>query len=335
MMNLKEMVYALRGNTLAEAFSAKWDCDEGTLQFWRASSNVVYHFESSGIKQWLRFSSASDHQREQLEAELHFMMYLKDHGFPCVSLIASQAGEYLEELQTEEGIYYAVVFSEASGDHIYRQPTEEEAEQWGRALAELHELSQRYEHKNSGRKHWSEILNDAEKILQRHPEETVAKQELALVREELEHWTEDETNIGLVHYDFQLDNVMFEDGCISDVIDFDDTMVHFYMMDLVRVLEDDCDEQGRYLEDSEERVSSFLKGYGSVRTIPEDWNYTYAVLRRFERVHGYTRLLCSLERSEEVVNEAPAWYDGLVQKFRKILAEEKIMMSESIVGSVR
>lgn len=50
MMKLSNMVRGLASDAVAKSLIQNWEHDEGTLTFWRASSNFVYAFENKQEK---------------------------------------------------------------------------------------------------------------------------------------------------------------------------------------------------------------------------------------------------------------------------------------------
>lgn len=103
MMKLTTMVRGLAGDKAARELIRNWEFDEGTLKFWRASSNFVYMFNRDGERYFLRFNFEEEHTAQQLTAELEFMQYLLKHEYPCVAPIPSVNGKWIETIQVPEG----------------------------------------------------------------------------------------------------------------------------------------------------------------------------------------------------------------------------------------
>ncbi|WP_010494643.1 phosphotransferase enzyme family protein [Paenibacillus elgii] len=68
---------------------------------------------------------------------------------------------------------------------------------------------------------------------------------------------------GLIHYDFQTDNVFWrkKTGQLS-VIDFDDSMYHWFAMDIAAALADQLEDEN---PEGEAQLQAFVRGYRSVR----------------------------------------------------------------------
>lgn len=68
---------------------------------------------------------------------------------------------------------------------------------------------------------------------------------------------------GLIHYDFQLDNIFYEENNRAfSVIDFDDAVYSWCAHDIVTALDDFLGDDMMNLDHYQ--VKSFLKGYCSV-----------------------------------------------------------------------
>lgn len=92
MMKLSNMVKGLSEDSIAKSLIQYWEYDEGSVMFWRASSNFVYAFENKHEKYFLRFSYQQESSIEQIIDELAFMEYLRSNDYPCVAPVPSLNG---------------------------------------------------------------------------------------------------------------------------------------------------------------------------------------------------------------------------------------------------
>ncbi|WP_127487317.1 phosphotransferase enzyme family protein [Paenibacillus ehimensis] len=316
MMNLRNMVQGLEADAVALGLIAHWEHDQGTLQFWRASSTFVYAFKRKRKTYFLRFAFEQETPLGHIEAELEFMQYLRQHGFPCVIPLPSVNGRLIESVQLPQGRYHGAVFGKADGVPLY-EVDELPCEAWGRSLAALHALSQTYEPAGGRRQSWREALLFAESVLRRHPHENEAMAELARVKAWLEAMPASKETYGLVHYDFQTDNVFWQEKTKQlSVIDFDDSMYHWFAMDIAAALADQLEDGS---PESEAELQAFVRGYRSVRPLDEAMVKAFPRFRRFAELYSFTRLLASLENSG--LEEAPDWFDGLKTELRQYCDE--------------
>lgn len=316
MMNLGTMVKGLASDKIASRLIQHWKHDEGTLKFWRASSNFVYVFEHNQQRYFLRFNSEKERTWEEMKAELDFLNYLKNCGYPCVSTIPTIKKTEIVSEQTSEGTYLAVVFQAANGKMLDENANEQQFEAWGRALAALHSLSKNYSPVGPTRKSWKDVIKKIEGVIKSHPQEHEALEELRNVTELLEGLPTSMETYGLIHYDFQLDNLFYEEeSSLFNVIDFDDAMYGWYAIDLVAALDDFLEGDDPF---SNDRVQSFLTGYRSVLALDQVIIQQYRTFQRFKNLYTFARLLWSLEDSE--MEEAPSWLESVREKFIRVQA---------------
>ncbi|MFB5266885.1 phosphotransferase enzyme family protein [Paenibacillus enshidis] len=317
MMKLGNMVKGLASDAVAKNLIQNWEYDEGSLKFWRASSNFVYAFEKNQEKYFLRFSFDQESAIEQIKAELEFMEYLKSNHYPCVSPILSVNGNYIETVQNSEGTYFAVVFSSAKGITLDENITEVQCEDWGRSLASLHQLSKVYEPSDTKRSNWQDILRKIDAMLQRYPDEQEAIEELGRLTEWLQTFPISNSNYGLIHYDFQLDNIFYKSNNRSfSVIDFDDAVYSWYAHDIITALDDFL---GDDMNLDNPQVKSFLKGYCSVIPLSNEDINQFPYFQRFMKLYRFSNLLWSLEGSE--ITDAPKWLNDIKLKLARVRDE--------------
>lgn len=319
MMNLRTMVVGLTDDLVAKAFMRLWEHDEGTMRVWRASSNFVYRYKNKGNKLYLRFSLEGDQTLGQIEAELDFMNYLAQNGYPTVVPILSMQGRSIERVTTSDGSYIGVVFSDAMGASLdYEQMNGSQLVEWGKSLGNLHVWSKSYVPQVLKRRNWQDVLNDIAAALERHPYEKEAMIELANLSNWLQSLTQSNHEYGLIHYDFQLDNVFWQaNHSPFHVIDFDDSMYHWYAMDIVAALADLYDHPER---DSSQEVEYFLSGYTEVCPFDQKMREHFPRFLRFSKLYRFSRILTSLENS--TMQDTPPWYDGL--KIKLITMKDKM-----------
>ncbi|AIQ12784.1 phosphotransferase enzyme family protein [Paenibacillus durus] len=311
MMSLRNMVRGLENDSPAKQLIELWDHDTGTLKFWRASSNFVYIFDRNGKRQYLRFIHEEDNTAQNIQAELDFLQYLLDQGYPAAAPVRSKCGSWIETISTAEGLYYGVVFEQAKGEHIpLDRMTDVHFEEWGRSLAALHLLSEKYTPQAASFKSWQDALAFISSMLQRYTHEAGLRQELERLREQLLELPSGEGHIGVIHYDFQTDNIFYdnEEKCYS-AIDFDDAMAHWFMMDVTSALSD-LEE----LKDNEgkRRIEQFLAGYRSVKALDEKYVGLRFVFQKFADLYMFARLLRSVEALD--AKGSPEWAVKLMDK---------------------
>jgi Ser/Thr protein kinase RdoA (MazF antagonist) len=310
-MKLKNLVCDT--DQVANEILKNWEHDSDSLNFWRGSANYVYFYTNKNKKFWLRFSKKDENSLEQIKAEIEFLLYLNSN-YPSVNPIKSNSYKYVEVVKIELETYYAVVFNEADGVNLeIEDMTESQFECWGKALASLHSVSKSFTNKEYVRNSWKEILEFTNDILSDFPNEKNAIEELNKIERWLKSLPVNNENYGLIHYDFELDNIFFNEELNKfDVIDFDSSMYHWYVMDIACALGDLHELESSKAESG---LKSFLKGYRSILNVEEE---DIKLLPKFERFHNlvtFAKLLRSLQDSD-FTNE-PDWLQKLRPRLLK------------------
>lgn len=312
MMKLKNM--AADTSMAANELLKNWDYDEGSLKFWRASTNFVYIFEAGGEVYFLRFVNSEDNSFDQITAEIDFLNYLGENKYPCSLPVLSRNGRYIESANADGGIHYGVVFPKVEGEMLDIEKMQlKQYEEWGRSLARLHELSSMYVPGEYVRDSWKEKFDYIYSTLCDFPEEKEAMEEYERVIDWLGSLPASKDNYGLVHYDFESDNVFLNAETNKySIIDFDDSMYHWYVMDIVCAL-GDLDE----LDEEKEKLCKdiFMKGYRSVRHVDDVFIDLMPKFRRFDDLYVFARLLRSMKNSD--FPDVPDWMKNIKLKLIK------------------
>lgn len=242
---------------LAEQIMERWTYDADTLYYYRSSANFVFIFEIEGQSHFLRFNDASERTVESIEAEVQILLYLRDKSVSTAQPVPSVNNRYVETVETDLGTFHAVVFQGLSGEHAEMENlSEEQYMQWGRTLGQLHASLQIIpEQHRTGRHNWKDQLNFAKTMLT--DEEPHAQKEWDAVISWADSLIATPQSYGLIHYDFELDNICWHDHQVS-VLDFDDCVNHWYLADIAYALRQ-FSEYEIDLENSD--IQAFLKGY--------------------------------------------------------------------------
>lgn len=331
-----KLEYLYENYDLAKYALENWEYDADTLdeylQYFRISSNAIYPFSWQGNRRYLRLSPASEKLENNLKGELEFLCYLQNRNYPAVVPIASKTGELVVTLDSAWGRYYASAFMGVDGvpiedtdcnDHILFA--------YGQALGQLHVLSSDYNKlarearcvcDSPENRKWTycDALLWIEEMLEEYhaPEKMLA--ELYDVRQALNGLSQTKDTFGLVHYDFEPDNVFWdENNCCCRAIDFEDGMYHFFLVDLEQAL--DALMETIPADRQAAAKDAFLRGYQSEKTLEPDYAEKRKLMRRFCDLYSYARLIRCV--AGQYPNE-PDWMIELRKKLqRKIEKLEK------------
>lgn len=320
MLKLK---YLFNNKDLAQMILENWeyDVDDPNLfNYYRISSNAVYWCKNKGNRFFLRFTPAEETSKERILSELEFLKYLRNNGYPAVDTVLSKGNKELEVVNTPWGNFYAVAFKKASGKSIEEiSLTKEIIFGLGKALGSLHKLSNQYTPLNNKRKDWKEAMEWMEEVLCKFPNEIEAKNELNLLKDALLELPVTKENFGLVHYDFETDNVFYDEITNAyNPIDFDDAMYHWYAMDIEQTL--DSLKENISEEQLEASINHFIDGYRSEYNLSQDMLTLLPLFRRYGDLYGYIRLLYSIE---EKWNNEPEWMVKLRGRLENLVNRRK------------
>lgn len=322
--------YLFENFELAYAALKNWDYDkkktENAIQHFRISSNAVSPFYQGEQLCFLRLAPVEEKFECNVRGELEFISWLRTKNYPAMKPINSKSGENLLVLDTEWGKYYAAAFECVSGIPIEETDYSEKIMyEYGKKLGMLHNLSAEFV---PTVKKWSykDALDWTGEVIHEYGGSEKSFAELEQVKCELEKLSKSSDSFGLVHYDFEPDNVFYseKDGC--SVIDFDDGMYHWYSLDIAQVFEALADEiEGEKLENAKR---DFIFGYTSEHALTAEMKAQFPIMNRFINLFGYARIIrCLSDRFEE----EPEWLSELRIHLGKVveLKESKFMPRES------
>ncbi len=313
MMKLKHL---FNNRDLVLMLLSNWKYDKDKLQlleYYRISSNAVYPFEEGGTRYYLRFSPEDERNRSTLNAELDFIKYLRTNDYSAVDIFPSKDNHEIEYKTTPWGNYYALVFKGVSGQRLDKiELTDSVLYGLGRALGQLHQLSQSYKPSHNKRISWEDQIIWMDDVLKQFPNEIEAKKERQIIYTHLSKLPMNKDNYGLIHYDFELDNVFYDECSKSfSIIDFDDVVYHWYAMDVVQTL--NSIHNGIIQQSQEAATKHFLEGYHSVIAQQKELSYL-SLFERYAALYGYCKCLRSLK--EKWDNE-PDWMKNLRHKINQ------------------
>jgi Ser/Thr protein kinase RdoA (MazF antagonist) len=301
---------------LGEMILEKWGYDEGSVFCIRASANFIFNFKKNGKKYYLRFNDSCERELKTIEAEINIVQYLGDNSLKVAQPVKSLNEKYIEVVETEFGTFYAVVFESLQGEHYeIEEINNEQIFLWGSSLGKLHEILKHLpEEYQINRPYWRDHLIKIKEILP--PHETAAYREL----ERLSKWADGlnirKENFGLIHYDFELDNVVFENNTMG-MLDFDDCSSHWYVADIVYALRD---IEVFSLESPV--IKNFIEGYKSETKLDIDILKEVSGFVRLHKLVSLAKLIRTVDIEES--QEYPDWLINLQKKLCGLIEEYRL-----------
>jgi homoserine kinase type II len=213
---------------------------------------------------------------ERLTArELPFYLDLQDHlagkGIPCPQPVADRRGAFLGELNGKP----AALVSFLRGQDV-AAPTTAQCAQVGAMLAHIHAAGASYAARMEnprGPKWWKAVMPEIIPFL--------GADDVALLREEVRYQAahrREELPRGAIHADLFRDNVLFENGRISGVIDFYFACTDALLYDVAITVNDWCVTDGRALDTA--GAAALLEAYQKVRRFTPNERGAWPVMLR-------------------------------------------------------
>ena len=293
--------YLFENYALARLALENWphddDLDE-TLQWFRISSNAVYPYRCKGEMNFLRLSPACEKCESDLRGEIAHIHYLLKNNYNAMRPIPARNGEYLLTLHTPWGDWFAASFAGVPGEQIENiKHSTEILHAYGAALGKLHALSRG---QDFGKQTYEDKLQWIYAQFVRHNAPQPAFDALADIQTALAALPKAADTFGPVHYDFEPDNVFYDavtDTCHA--IDFEDGMMHFFVLDIEQALAELPDEEH----------AAFLEGYKTYFPYTAETAALRPLMRRFCDMYAYARLLHALH---DIPQEQPDWMQKLI-----------------------
>ena len=202
-------------NPVAEQLMKRWEHEQGSARFFRSSANFVYVFRNEGRQNFLRFAESSERTRKTIEAEMDILHWVARRGMTVTTPIQSRNGHFVETVVTELGTFHAVGFAGLEGSQLdIGELDDSQFREWGAALGKLHAALRTYAGPGlSTRSTWKDHLEMVRAFLPQN--ESTLWIECEQIASSLQGLPMTPENYGLVHFDFELDNLYWLDHTIG------------------------------------------------------------------------------------------------------------------------
>jgi Ser/Thr protein kinase RdoA (MazF antagonist) len=318
MKKVMDTVDAEWRSPLAEDILERWGYDEGSVFCFRASANFIFVFKKEGRRYFLRFNDCCERDLETIEAEVEILNYLRNKPLRIAFPVKSLNDKYIEAVDTEVGTFYAVVFEGLEGNQYeFEELDEQYFSIWGSALGKLHHtLKDIPEHYRHSRSSWKDHLAFVKEMIP--DQETSAKQELKKIMSWTEGLPVTKENYGLVHYDFELDNLRWDNRSFG-ILDFDDCSNHWFVADIAFALRDLFEEN---VDLEHPLFQEFMKGYKKETEIDMILLKNLSWFLRMRNLLSFVTLLRTVDIPES--QDHPEWLKGLRKKLEGIIDKYRV-----------
>lgn len=214
----------------------------------------------------------------------------------------------MEKVETDLGTFHAVVFAELQGSQgAIEELSTAQFEVWGATLGKLHAMMHLYQDPRlSARGTWRDHLTQAQISLPKDEPRVLA--EFDHIISWLSALPVTETNYGLIHGDFELDNLFWQDDTIA-MLDFDDCSYSWYIADVVFALRD-LFETGVDLSNPSFRA--FIRGYSKHSSLDEELISHLPTFIRLANLITYAKLVRAMDLTND--QDYPEAYTSLLLK---------------------
>lgn len=276
---------------IAERILEQWEHDPESARFFRSSANFVYTFRKGDERYFLRFADSAERSEAEIAAEVALLRWLPTQGLLVTTPIASTRGRWMETVETDLGTFHAVVFAALPGAQLeIDELSETQLELWGVTLGKLHAAMRQYPGPEvSTRRTWQDQLTMVRSLISEHAPRVQA--ECDYLAAWLSGLPATETNYGLIHGDFELDNLFWR-GCALAMLDFDDCAHSWYAADIALALRD-LFEDGVDLRNPS--LLAFIHGYAQHDSIDEDVIAQLPIWLRLANLIIYAKLMRAMD----------------------------------------
>ncbi|HEY6541955.1 MAG TPA: phosphotransferase, partial [Ktedonobacteraceae bacterium] len=262
---------------------------------------------------FLRFAASSERTREAIEAEIDILKWVAARGISVTPPVESSNGHFVETVETDLGTFHGVVFGGLDGSQLEIEDLDDgQFWKWGAALGRLHSVLKEYTGAGvSARSTWRDHLELIRTYLSQ--EQSSVWSEFERIASSLQALPVPPEGYGLVHSDFELDNLYWQEQTIG-IGDFDECSYAWYGMDIAFALRD----LFRYRIDLNSRLFlAFVRGYQTEHSLDAELVSQMPLFLRMAKLLTYARLVRSMDLLPQT--EDPAWLQALRVKLERWL----------------
>lgn len=238
------------------------------------SLNNTYKITTSDKIYYLRVVKHNWKNSGELKAEIEIINHLLKENIPVAAPVRMKDGEFIDEVQTYEGVRYLVLFEEAKGLEV-DSLNEIQIGLLGEIFAKLHNSLDKIDH-SLDRPNWNldklldEALISIKPLLAHRMDDYNELQELSSqLKDKIKLLLpESSPEYGLCHFDLHQRNFRIDDNNNFTLFDFDCCGYSYRAYDLARYY-DYIFHGSENEKELEYKWSLFVKGYRSVKVLSE------------------------------------------------------------------
>jgi Ser/Thr protein kinase RdoA (MazF antagonist) len=251
---------------VADQVAAAFGYPAGDARLVRSSATHVFVLPGEPAR-YLRMVHADQITATRFEAVAALAERMGEAGAAVAVPVRSPAGRLIETVPTALGTMHAMVVAAAPGVPVELDGMDVPAARaWGRALGQFHAAAATCVDPRDG---LSEPLAGLDAVATRYPHDAALGEAVEILRRWRDRLARDPRAYGVVHGDFELDNLAWAGGRPT-AFDLDEAGYSWYAADIAYALRDLGD--GVMLPAPAHRglFAAFLDGYRGVRPLPPE-----------------------------------------------------------------
>jgi Ser/Thr protein kinase RdoA (MazF antagonist) len=246
---------------IADVVAAAWGLPPGLAKWRRSSAAHVFVIHINDADQYLRFVPSAHRSYAEVAAAARLMRQLAERGVDVVQPVPSRRGMLAETIETQLDPMNAMLLTAAPGKQIdVDDLTIPLARSWGRALARLH---------RDGSDLGTDLPESFTQLAQvpdLFSDDPALAAAIAELVDRLRRLPRDPARYGLVHGDFELDNIAW-DGDVATAYDFDDAARSWFAADIAFAVRDLTEGCGTPTRAHAHLFDAFIDGYRGLRPL--------------------------------------------------------------------
>ena len=258
---------------LAKLLQDQYNLDlETSCKLFRTGMNHLYVVTGGGYKYVLRVYTFNWRSKFDVSEELRLLRFLHGNGIAVAYPIADRNGEYIQEINAQEGVRYGVLFSFADGKKDPRFSAEV-SYNIGVTMARIHQLTENFQVSRATYDSKT-LLEDSLKRTQSFFSPKIDEMKFVGMLKDYLTMEYGKVNLkslrtGVVHLDIWFDNMHFDNDDGITLFDFDFCGNGWLCLDiayfLFQLYNTNADEAG-----FKQKAEAFLSGYESVQQISDE-----------------------------------------------------------------
>ena len=293
-----------------------WDLFDCKVYIHPNSANYrnIFYFVSKKDKEYvLRISVREDISVSNLNAEMHFIEYLKLNKLSVGYPIKSKKSSFVESIKFENLTLNCVLFSRVKGVNIPENNIlnlkgtafDEYVHSFGKIIGLMHRLTTQYTPFNNFTKRYDLLKSFEDDLILKHlpDQHTAIKQKFLSLIKETKSLPKDTKCFGLIHTDIDDSNIIINNYTNSHtIIDFDDSAYCWFMYDIANAwtkgliwaqFDRTIDKRKAKMN---EWIDKIMGGYNTENVLIKYW---LSKLELFLKIVEMKEFICLFQRAKE------------------------------------